>query len=459
MGYALKVRARYRNDATGRELRFPVVLTEGGVLISHVRYLASSPFIYKSASWRERSVFSVIQLVKFINANEGLFTKTTELLEGFSLALVTGTINQSTLEDPSGLFWEPRRLEDARTLLGHITSYTDWLSEQSNQEIMRANPFRKATSVEQRMSWCAYYHKQAGIFLNHLSDNSMARKQAERVRQIKTPQPEKYSVNLVKRFPEDRFNDLIDHGFIRADARSNTPDNFKFDYKSQAITLLLHYGGLRKCEALHLYLVDIEPASKGGVLVRVHHPVYGNSPSEKYKNRAEYLMKEFRLRPRVEYLKTERLHLGWKAPLLEDKRGFFEVHFFPPEKANEFALAWTKYLKYQRVDPPGGEWHPYAFTNNFGRPETLKNFQRLHTNAVIRIGMECRKYLGTTEHGHRHSYGYRLAAHGFSQVEIQKAMHQKSPDSCLVYIQPTDDDVRNMMRKTEWYGARTLCNN
>lgn len=39
-------------------------------------------------------------------------------------------------------------------------------------------------------------------------------------------------------------------------------------------------------------------------------------------------MKEFRLRPRVEYLKTERLHLGWKAPLLEDKRGFFEVHFF-----------------------------------------------------------------------------------------------------------------------------------
>jgi len=55
------------------------------------------------------------------------------------------------------------------------------------------------------------------------------------------------------------------------------------------------------------------------------------------------------------------------------------------------------------------------------------------------------KYYGTSEHGHRHSYGYRLAAHGFTQVEIQKAMHHKSPDSCLVYIQPSDDELRSRM--------------
>ncbi|EZP32009.1 hypothetical protein BW33_01979 [Pseudomonas sp. RIT288] len=57
MAYVAKVKVRYRNDDTGREIQLPGVLTEGGVLISHLRYLASEPT--KSASWRERSVFAM----------------------------------------------------------------------------------------------------------------------------------------------------------------------------------------------------------------------------------------------------------------------------------------------------------------------------------------------------------------------------------------------------------------
>jgi integrase len=73
----------------------------------------------------------------------------------------------------------------------------------------------------------------------------------------------------------------------------------------------------------------------------------------------------------------------------------------------------------------------------------------MHGDAVKRIGLEHSKALGTTEHGHRHAYGYRLANHGFSQVEIQKAMHHKSPDSCLVYLQPTDEELRLIMQSSE----------
>ena len=67
MAYVAKVKVRYRNDDTGREIQLPGVLTEGGVLISHLRYLASEPT--KSASWKERSVFAVRILIQYLNAN------------------------------------------------------------------------------------------------------------------------------------------------------------------------------------------------------------------------------------------------------------------------------------------------------------------------------------------------------------------------------------------------------
>ncbi|WP_244858373.1 site-specific integrase [Vibrio sp. B1FIG11] len=75
-----------------------------------------------------------------------------------------------------------------------------------------------------------------------------------------------------------------------------------------------------------------------------------------------------------------------------------------------------------------------------------KNFNQKHNRAVKRIGLEPSKSRGTTPHAHRHSYGYRLSQGGFSQLEIQKAMHHKSPDSCLVYLTPSDDEVRQQMR-------------
>ncbi|MNF81071.1 Phage integrase family protein [compost metagenome] len=115
----------------------------------------------------------------------------------------------------------------------------------------------------------------------------------------------------------------------------------------------------------------------------------------------------------------------------------------------EFLLTWANYLKHQRVPPPAGFEHPYAFTNSVGNPETLKNFQRLHAAAVCRIGLISKKYLGTTEHGHRHSYGYRLSENGFSQIDIQKSLHHKDPQSSYVYTQPTSEDLREKMKRTE----------
>jgi len=448
--YVVKIKTRYVSDLTGKEFLLPALFTESGLVLSHLRFLAYKN--EKSSSWKERSVFSLKLLIEFIYANDRVFTKTRDLLLAFSQSLVEGTINPATLEDPSELFWSPRKPEDAKALLLFITTYTDWLTEQPSYKRQRVNPYVKATSTEQRLSWCAYYHKHARVFLNHLSSRKHDTRHFDFVRLVRIQQAPKIDIASVKTFPETEIQSLLDNGFIRGAAPKYAPDTERIDYKGQAITILMHYGGIRKSEALHLYEHDITvDIKRTEAIVLVYHPQFGGSPDPCYLTRKEFLAKEYQLLPRNEYPKSERLHLGWKLPLLSDRQGFFRVHFFPSSKASEFLLAWGKYLKYQRVSPPAEKSHPYAFTNIKGEPETLKNFQRLHTKAVERIGLKHKKYFGTSEHGHRHSYGRRLAEHGLSQVEIQKAMHHKSPDSCLVYIQPSDAELQEKMREVEWY--------
>ncbi|MFZ5604903.1 MAG: site-specific integrase, partial [Pseudomonadota bacterium] len=244
--YAIKIRTQYKNDHTNKELSLPAIYTENGLLVSHLRYLAENA--YKSGSWQDRSVFSVMLLIQYINANQSAFENATSLLQSFAQCLTLGTVHPSTLEDESQLYWPARSYEDANTLLGHITAYTDWLSEQAEYPQQRINKFRKATSVEQRLNWCAYYHKHARVFLNHLS---MANKVAHSMgysRQVRAHQKAAIQVSTSKRFPSSDIRRLLDVGMIRPRDGVNELGNPLPDYKNQAITLLLHYGGVRKSE-------------------------------------------------------------------------------------------------------------------------------------------------------------------------------------------------------------------
>lgn len=437
MKRTLKLAVCYTDTASGNVHQLPAVYTRSGILISHLRYLAW--YSEKSDSWREKSVFAVRLLIDYIDAAPG-FKKATTLLKNFTEALVTGTIDYEASDDSLKLFWKPRDLTVANNILFHITRYTDFLSLQEGYDRRRINPFRKATSWEERMSWCAYYHKQANVFLNHLSSYAEAKKAAARKRLIYTPIQLMISNDKAERFLENKIESLVYEGFtVRG----------KPDYRSQAMTMLLNYGGLRKSEIFHIFTSDItiHPNHDDEALVRVYHPVYGRSPDPRYKNRSEYLRSETTYKPRNTYRITERLYSGWKNPLMTSKEGYFEVIFNPTHKAKEFLQIWVKYLKYQRVEPD--KLHPFAFTNDRGEPDTLKNFQRRHKRAVERIGLECKKEFGTTEHGHRHAYGYRARKLGLSQVELQKAMHHKSPNSCLIYIKPTSEDIRTEMRESE----------
>ncbi|MEZ9447396.1 gamma-mobile-trio recombinase GmtY [Vibrio splendidus] len=431
MSFVIKRGVNYKSGKGRPCFRLPALFTESGLLISHLRYLHENR--YKSQSWLERNVFAVELLLKFLESQASSFSSATELLREFVGALQFGTIQDG--QDHSGLFWSPRRNEDVNVLLRHVTDYCNYLDSIHGTDLPKINPLRKSTYAEERMQWCAYYRRHSRSFLNHLAKPSQ--QQFSVARRIRGPERHLVDVEAVYRFPEDRIEDLLLHGFVSALGES--------DYASQLILMLMHFGGLRLSECFHIYTNDISIDPKSGsAFISVYHPSDGESPDERFNNRSEYLARKYRLNPRNEYSRSHRLYSGWKGPLLTNRNLSFDVMFYPASKAVEFTMLLQKYLSTK----PSSE-SPFLFVNSKGNPESKKNFNQKHNRAVQRIGLEPSKSLGTTPHAHRHSYGYRLSQSGFSQLEIQKAMHHKSPDSCLVYLKPTNEFLRNIMRRSE----------
>lgn len=71
------------------------------------------------------------------------------------------------------------------------------------------------------------------------------------------------------KFPEEHLDNLLYNGFKA---------NGNQDFRSQAITILLNYDGLRKSEVFHLYTSDItlHPNHHDEALFRVYHPNRSN---------------------------------------------------------------------------------------------------------------------------------------------------------------------------------------
>lgn len=438
MPYTLKINVNYIDHQYGRTYTLPGLLTDKGIVISHLRYLAFNS--NKSSSWQERSVFAIKLLISYINANPH-FDTATKLLKAFSLALYTGTIDYKDYKDPLDLYWRPRSPRDASGILSHITKYTDYLAQQDGYEHSLSNPFRKANSYEVRLNWCAYYHKNSSVFLNHLISKNDYLAKIQQVRLIGNFDSPLIDIEPAVRFPDDQFRKLLDIGCVLADG--------SIDYKLQAMIILMNLGGIRKSELFHIFVGDItlNPNHPSDALVRIFHPELGASPDKTFSNRKEFLEATTKYVNRNSYPRNQRLFAGWKNPLLTSRSGYFEVFFCPSTGAKLFLEKWVKYLKFQRVEPPADKPHPFAFTQLDGSPETLKNFNAKYMNAIKKIGLDYKKYLGTTEHGHRHAYGYRTKQLGLDPVEMQKAMHHKSPTSHHVYTQPDDNDLREKMNE------------
>lgn len=439
---SVKVNAKVRLDNTGVVQELPVILTEGGVLKSHLQYLAH--YRSRSKSWADRSAFAVGLLLEFWEANQDAVIDPKRMFREFALSLYTGTVGEDG-NDPSNLRWVPRKEADARQLIGHITHYCDWLAEINEDEGFRINPKVRPDSAGERMNVAAHYHRKRNAFLSHL----FAKKSVNHQRNVQLRRAQTiHNQEIVKFFPEGRMGDLLSEGFVRR-GYSGAPDIAeRLNLRDVLITMLMFYGGIRISECFQIWLNDITVVD-GHCIVKVHHPSQGLAP-DGISPRVGYLKEHYGLLPRDQYPKNHRLHAGWKDPALASRSGkYFVVNWFPLEAGDRFRSLWSLYLKTQFEPPKFGDKHPYAFTTQTGSIYTIKAYTANRKRAVERIGLKFSKEAGTTAHADRHSYGQALANAGVRPEIIQKAMHHKSPDSQAVYTEPTEKEIRRAFAQAE----------
>ena len=440
-------------DNTGISVQVPAIVTSDGILKSYLEYLLL--FRARSQSWKTRSVFAMQLLLDYMDANNGVFDKPQKMFREFSNCLFTGTVGKNN-NDPSGLYWKPRKIEDAKFLINLITHYTDWLSAINEEEKLQLNPFREASAFEQRLNWAAYCQKKDRSFMSHLWSYSDAQKTNARIRSVSGLSGRSDSsagiFDAAKAFPKGKIDDLIHQGFVLPGKKHKTALHERLNLRDVLITLLMHFGGLRVSEVFHIFVEDIAILKDSNInyVVKVYHPEIGLAPTQEKETRKEYLSKRYHLIPRTQYPTSKRAFAGWKNPLLTNSIGkFFTVFFFPNKAGDLFFEYWRLYLEYQRVPPQKGAEHPYAFTSRSGSPHTISSYKTSLQRAVERIGLIYSKADSTTPHAHRHRYGQNLAEAGVNSMSIKTALHHRSIESQQTYTQPTEKEVRKQLASLE----------
>jgi site-specific recombinase XerD len=423
-------------DNTGASVEIPVLISPVGPIRPLIDYCLSRK---RSLSWQEKLVRAVKLFLEYLQANATNREEDWRIFRNFANALHQGTINSQTREDPSKLFWNPINVRDANYMITLLSDFLDWIGRDQSPRAKSFNPQYVGNIFDQQVDRLAYNHKRSKAFLGHAWAAQPKVSKARLSRS--TPIPKVFGKRPPD-FPEDKFEELLFRGFKVAG---------RYDYRGILITLLLHGGGLRLSEAFHIFMTDIQPHWDDSSLafVAVHHPSLGAVPDElqakgiKAANRAEYLSRQFGLKPRD--LIRGNLMAGWKHPAL-DERWFMQVHWFPTEYGQLFMRIWKLYLE-QVVSITRN--HPYAWINlsqsSRGTPYTLKQYQKALQRAVERIGLISGKGYGTTAHGFRHAYAQRARRAGIHEVIIQRIMHHCSPESQKIYTEPETEEVRQAL--------------
>ena len=245
-------------------------------------------------------------------------------------------------------------------------------------------------------------------------------------------------------FPEQHFENLYLNGL-------GCTKDLRVAMRDKLILLLMHGGGMRESETLHLWVEDVYLDSQNPkkVFVRIYHPEDGRAPNgwksrTGASHRAAYLKETYALSPRTQHTNTH--HVGWKAAVSDGEGDYLNVQWFPAEYGHIFSLLWQDYL---RLLVGVEKYHPYAFVSfderYKGKPYTLNAFHNNYRQGLKRIGLTPSKDNGLSPHSHRHSYGRRLRRAGLQERVIQKCLHHSSIASQSVYTTPTAKEVSDYL--------------
>ena len=412
----------------------------------------------RSAGWQREVVRSVRLFIDFITANREHFRAQSDrpqMLAAFAEAMVGGTIDING-DDSSNLYWEPKSTSRVTLMLNLLTTFSDWLVNKTDSTAI--NPWRRATMAEQIAYWRRFDRRKASALLSHtygkesvIEKSQMARTVAIRRKIVSA------DITAAKSFPERRIWDLINSGFTIQGKTEFNDVHERLNIRDMMITVLLHGGGLRESEPFHLYVSDvaIDTNNHKSALVRIFHPEQGAAPDDYIDpvtrkrisgDREQYLRVKWKMEPRN--LAVGRFHAGWKELKLTNGRDkYAQVHWFPSYWGEVFMALFKIYitkLRSRHCD------HPFLFVSHkadvAGQPYTVDSFRQAHGKAVRRIGLDVRKELGTTPHGHRHAYAQALTDAKVDEAVIQAALHHKSPNSQRVYKEPSAEKMNAVLQ-------------
>lgn len=433
----IKVIAKVVQDDSGVFTEIPILLDENRKVIKPLLEFALK---LKRDGMSQSTISNYIKatqlLLEYMAANVNGFASPQSMFESFSSRLYTGTIGNDGL-DPSGLYWLPCSKQVARLHINALSRITDWLVEQDGAISM--NPLVEADHLTQRLNYAAWYRRNQHNFLGHIKDkhiNSTVRY----ARSIQGKHPLGKKLQTAIEFPENEFRAFYFNGLGGA-------VDVRIALRDQLILLLMHGGGLRESEALHLWLEDvlIDQSNLNNVIVRIYHPEDGKAPNNwrgrsGKTTRAAYLKEQYVLSPRNDLMGKK--HIGWKNRVTDNKDGYLEVHWFPTNLGEVFAKLWRIYTRFLTSVT---RHHPYAFVSfhrkYIGEPYTLNAFHDNYRRALMRIGLKPSKADGLSPHSHRHSYARRLRRAGVEMAVIKKCLHHASLTSQLPYTAHTISEL------------------
>jgi integrase len=433
----VKVNAKVVQDDSGACSQIPVLISENNEVIRLlINYVLKLKRDGKSISTINNHIKATQLLLEYMAANLNGFENPRTLFEVFTSRLYTGTIDEQG-NDPSGLYWLPCSKQVARLHIYALSELTDWMVD--NHGAVSMNPVIKADDFTQHLNYAAWFRKNQHDFLGHIKDKYI-NQTVRYARSVKGKRPlEKQNQDAIE-FPERHFEDFYFDGVGGAKDR-------RVAIRDQLILLLMHGGGLRESETLHLWLEDVrvDPNDFQSVKVRIYHPEDGKAPNG-WKSRsgktmrAAYLKENYGLATRVDLVGKKRV--GWKCRVSDSKDKYIDVHWFPCIFGQVFAKLWQDY---NRLLIGVERNHPYAlvsfFRESLGQPYTLNAFHYNYAQGLKRIGLKPCKADGLSPHSHRHSYGRRLRRAGVQEIVIKKCLHHSSIASQAVYTTPTIKEV------------------
>lgn len=450
----VQVSSKTYRDNTGKSIDFPTLLIEynGETILFEQLHRYQIKNRSKSRTWHTKLVQAVGLLLDYMEANQNCYSSAKEFFDTFTESIYSGTINEEGL-DPSGLYWLPKRVETANMLLSALNGLSDWLYEEYGA--VQLNPWRKATSYEERLNWMAQINKSQNSFLGHLDDVHVIAETAKLARNVVRRRKSYSSKGDTKAFPENKIHELLWEGFKNTRKNRELDLVDRYNWRDIAITILMHGGGLRHSEVFHLWVQDVfpDPEDEKLAVVRIYHPSEGRAPQD-FKNpttgkyitdRESYLLLKYGLLPRNMYSAQDKRFAGWKEPRLDnDKDKYMHVYWMSNEWGYIFMYVWKMYMA-KRLRNGIKDTHPFAFVSHspkeLGEMMPLRTQREAHEKAVKKIALIVGKNYGTTPHGHRHAYGQRLKNANIDARTKQVAMHHKSIKSHEVYTEPTIADV------------------